>query len=276
MEGGTPVDVVFQLAADMGGVGFLSDSECEILRNNSAINANMIHAAVAAKVPKYFLSSSVCIYRDMALGEDALSEDQAYPAAPDNEYGWEKLYAERVVLAHARHHGIEVRIARFQNCHGPEGTWRGGREKAPEALCRKVAEAGDGGAVEIWGDGQAVRSFIHVSDLVDGVLCLVDSEQREPANIGSREYVSVDELLSIVAAASGKHIEARHIAGPVGVLSRNFSNDRIESLGWAPKIPLSVGIPETYAWVSSQVASARIVAAPGMGSKSLTQGPELA
>jgi nucleoside-diphosphate-sugar epimerase len=256
MVSGKPVDVVFQLAADMGGVGFLYGSECEIMRNNSAINGNMIHAAVEAEVPRYFFSSSVCVYRDMKHGESAITEDDAYPAAPANEYGWEKLFAERTLLAYARHHGIEMRIARFQNCYGPEGTWRGGREKAPAALSRKVAEAPDNGMVEVWGDGKAVRSFVHVRDLVDGILRLVQSDLDTPVNIGSREYISVDELLSIVVQASGKKIAARHIDGPVGVRSRNFSNDRIESLGWSAKIPLAQGIPETYAWVAEQVQRA--------------------
>jgi GDP-D-mannose 3',5'-epimerase len=253
MAKGRPLDAVFQLAADMGGVGFLTDSECDILRNNSAINTNMIHAAASAGAKRYFFSSSVCVYRDMLPGENALSEEDAYPAAPSNEYGWEKLFAERTIMAFARHHGISARIARFQNCYGPEGAWRGGREKAPAALCRKVAEAADGSSVDIWGDGTAVRSFIHVRDLVGAVLRLAESDLEGPVNIGTREYVSVDELLSMVTDAAGKQILARHVPGPVGVRSRNFSNDRIESLGWAPAIPLSVGIPETYAWVESQV-----------------------
>jgi nucleoside-diphosphate-sugar epimerase len=251
-----PVDIVFQLAADMGGVEFMYSSECAILRNNSAININMVHAAVEAEISRYFFSSSVCVYRDMIKGETAISEDDAYPAAPANEYGWEKLFAERTLLAYARRHGIDVRIARFQNCYGPEGSWRGGREKAPAALCRKVAEAADNGIVEVWGDGKAVRSFIHVRDLVEGVLRLVESDLKGPVNIGSREYVSVDELLSVVTRSSGKNVIVRHVNGPVGVQSRNFSNDRIESLGWTARIPLSEGIPETYAWVAAQVERA--------------------
>jgi GDP-D-mannose 3', 5'-epimerase len=251
------VDVVFQLAADMGGMGFISTAECEVLRNNSAINANMIHAAATIGVPRYFFSSSVCVYRDMDPGETALSEDDAYPAVPGNEYGWEKLFAERTALAYARRFGIDVRIGRFQNCYGPEGAWRGGREKAPAALCRKVAEAADGDMVEIWGDGKAIRSFIHVRDLVDAVVCLTQSDIREPVNIGSREYVSVAELFALVVEASGKRVEPRYVAGPVGVRSRNFSNDRIESLGWIPRRPLAEGIAETYRWIAAEVAATR-------------------
>jgi Nucleoside-diphosphate-sugar epimerases len=252
-----PVDVVFQLAADMGGMGFLSAAECEILRNNSMINTNMVHAAAIAGVPRYFFSSSVCLYRDMDPGEAALSEDDAYPAAPANEYGWEKLFAERIAFAYARRYGTEVRIARFQNCYGPEGAWRGGREKAPAALCRKVAEAADGDTVEIWGDGNAIRSFIHVRDLVDAVVRLTESDIREPVNIGSREYLSVAEAFALVVAAAGKRVEPCYVAGPVGVRSRNFSNDRIESLGWTARIPLVQGIAETYRWIAAEVAATR-------------------
>ncbi|HEX7277690.1 MAG TPA: NAD-dependent epimerase/dehydratase family protein, partial [Acidimicrobiales bacterium] len=151
-------DEVYQLAADMGGMGFIHSAECEIMRNNALINLNMIDAAAAARAPRYFYSSSVCIYRDMVPGEPEMTEAGAYPAMPDNEYGWEKLYAERVAQAYGRRFGMAVRIARFQNCYGPEGTWRGGREKAPAAMCRKVAEAADGGTIEVWGDGSAIRS----------------------------------------------------------------------------------------------------------------------
>jgi len=249
-------DRVYNLAADMGGMGFIHSAECEIMRNSALININMVHAAAAAGVGRYFFSSSVCVYRDMALGEPPLTEDDAVPANPDNEYGWEKLYAERMAAAYGRRYGFPVRIARFQNCFGPEGTWRGGREKAPAAICRKVAEAAPGGIVEVWGDGTAVRSYIYVDDLVEGICTLMDSDIEGPANIGTSEYVTVDELVHMVIAASGKELEVKHIDGPVGVQSRNFSHARIEALGWSPKVGLDQGIRTTYAWIEQQVREA--------------------
>ena len=177
-------DEVYQLAADMGGMGFIHAAEAEIMRHSVLVNANVVEAAGAVGVGRYFFASCVCVYRDMLVGEDELREDDAYPAQPDNEYGWEKLYSERMVAAFGRHHGFDVRIARFQNCYGPEGTWQGGREKAPAALCRKVAQSTDG-TIEVWGDGTAVRNFIYVADLVRAVRLLVDSDVDEPVNIGT-------------------------------------------------------------------------------------------
>ncbi len=246
-------DVVYQLAADMGGMGFIHSAECEIMRNNALINLNMIHAAARKGIKRYFFSSSVCIYRDMKAGEPELKEEEAYPALPDNEYGWEKLYAERVALAFGRKHGMEVRIARFQNCYGPEGTWTGGREKAPAAICRKVAEATDGGTIDVWGDGTAIRSYTYVDDMVDGIVRLTASSLAGPANIGSAEYVSVAELVRTVADVAAKAIRVRYVEGPVGVQSRNFSNERIYSVGWRPRYSLRDGIARTYPWVQAQV-----------------------
>ncbi len=246
-------DVVYQLAADMGGMGFIHSAECEIMRNNALINLNMIHAAARKGIKRYFFSSSVCIYRDMKAGEPELKEEEAYPALPDNEYGWEKLYAERVALAFGRKHGMEVRIARFQNCYGPEGTWTGGREKAPAAICRKVAEATDGGTIDVWGDGTAIRSYTYVDDMVDGIVRLTASSLAGPANIGSAEYVSVAELVRTVADVAGKTIRVRYVEGPVGVQSRNFSNERIYSVGWRSRYSLRDGIALTYPWVQAQV-----------------------
>jgi nucleoside-diphosphate-sugar epimerase len=255
LDGG--FDEVYQLAADMGGMGFIHSAECEIMRNNVLINVNMIDAAAAAAVSRFFYSSSVCIYRDMAIGEPEMTEEEAYPALPDNEYGWEKLYSERVVSAYGRRYGIATRIARFQNTYGPEGTWTGGREKAPAAICRKVAEVADGGEIEVWGDGTAVRSYTYVDDLVDGILMLTASDRDEPANIGNPEYVSVNELVATVAAVAGKSVTIRHIDGPVGVQSRNFSNAAIEKLGFKANFPLRAGIERTYPWVAAQVEAAR-------------------
>jgi nucleoside-diphosphate-sugar epimerase len=248
------INEVYQLAADMGGMGFIHNAECAIMHNSALINIYMIEAARVAGVGRYFFSSSACVYRDMQVGEDELSESDAYPAMPDNEYGWEKLYAERTALAYARNHGITVRIARFQNCYGPEGTWRGGREKAPAAICRKVALANDGGYVEVWGDGTAVRSYTYIDDMVDGIYRLMQSTLEGPVNIGNPEYVTVDELVEAVAEIADKAVLIRHVDGPVGVHSRNFSNARIESIGWTARWPLRQGLKKTYPWVAQQVA----------------------
>jgi nucleoside-diphosphate-sugar epimerase len=184
-------DEVYQLAADMGGMGFISVAECEVLRNNALINIHMTHTAAEIGVPRYFFSSSACVYRDMEPDEPPLTEDYAIPANPDNEYGWEKLYAERVAMAYGRRYPMKVRIARFENCYGPEGTWHGGREKAPAAICRKVAEAEEGGTIEVWGDGTAVRNFTYVDEIVQGIYLLTQSDLESPVNITSLEYGTV-------------------------------------------------------------------------------------
>lgn len=246
-------DEVYQLAADMGGMGFIHSAECEIMHNSALINIHMIHNATALGIPRYFFSSSVCVYRDMKPGEPEMTEAEAIPAHPDNEYGWEKLYAERMAMAYARNRGIQVRIARFQNCYGPEGTWRGGREKAPAAMCRKIASVEDGGEIEVWGDGSAIRSYTYVADMVEGIYLLMHSDLEGAVNIGCPEYVSVHELVKTVAEVAGKTIRIKHIAGPVGVQSRNFSNERIYSLGWKAKYFLRDGISETYPWIMEQV-----------------------
>lgn len=251
-------DEVYQLAADMGGMGFIHSAECEIMHNNALINLNMTHAASSARVARYFFSSSVCIYRDMAFDEPELAEADAYPALPDNEYGWEKLYSERVAQAYGRNTGMAVRIARFQNCYGPYGTWRGGREKAPAATCRKIAEIQNGtGTIEAWGDGSAVRSYTYVNDMIDGILRLTRSDLDSPTNIGSPEYVTVSELIDTVAEIAGKQIRTRYIEGPIGVQSRNFSNARIESLGWRARYSLQDGIGLTYPWINDEVQAAQ-------------------
>ena len=255
LDGG--FDEVYQLAADMGGMEFISSAECEIMRNSAAVNANMVEAAAGAGVGRYFLSSSVCVYRDMAPDEPPLDEDGAYPADPHNEYGWEKLYAERMVSAYARRHGFTARIGRFENCYGPYGTWRGGREKAPAAISRKVAEADDGDAIDVFGGGTTIRTFVYVEDLVDAVLLLTRSDEDRPANIGPDERVTIAELVDAVADAAGKRIEIRAVDGPLGVASRNFSHQRIQALGWTPRYDLRRGMAETYPWVAEQVARAQ-------------------
>jgi len=256
-HGSGTFDEVYQLAADMGGMGFIHSAECDIMRNSALINIHMTHNASELGVSRYFFSSSVCVYRDMQPGEPEMTEEEAVPANPDNEYGWEKLYSERIAMAYERNRGMTVRIARFQNCYGPEGTWVGGREKAPAAISRKVAEAGDGGTVEVWGDGSAIRSYTYVDDMVDGIYLLMHSDLTGPVNIGCPQYVTVDELVRTVAEVAGKCIHIRHIDGPVGVQSRNFSNARINSLGWRAQFYLKEGIASTYPWVEKQVRAIR-------------------
>jgi GDP-D-mannose 3',5'-epimerase len=254
---GSSFDEVYQLAADMGGMGFIDSAECEIMRNSCLINIHMIHASALAGVKRYFFSSSACVYRDMEPEEPELSEKDAYPALPDNEYGWEKLYAERMAMAYGRRFGMAVRLARFQNTFGSEGTWQGGREKAPAALSRKIAEAEDGGIIEIWGDGTAMRAYTYIDDLLDGIILLMHSDLEDGVNIGRQEYVSVNGLVSIISEVSGKKVLIKHIEGPVGVKARNFKADRIRSIGWKSKISLREGIARTYPWVKEQVESSR-------------------
>ena len=246
-------DEVYQLAADMGGMGFIHSAESEIMHNSVLINNHMTHHASRLGVPRYFFSSSVCVYRDMQPGEPEMTEAEAIPANPDNEYGWEKLYSERMAMAYERNEGMTVRIARFQNCYGPYGTWTGGREKAPAAICRKVAEIEDGGTIEVWGDGTAVRSYTYVTDMVDGIYRLMHSDLQGAVNIGCPQYVSVNELVEAVAQASGKKVNIKHVEGPVGVQSRNFSNERIYTTGWKANYHLIDGIAETYPWIEAQV-----------------------
>jgi len=255
LEGG--FDEVYQLAADMGGMEFISSAECEIMRNNASVNVNMVDAAVKADVGRYFFSSSVCVYRDMQPGEPALTEDDAYPAQPDNEYGWEKLYSERVVQAYGRRFGTPTRIARFQNCFGPEGAWRGGREKAPAALSRKVAQAADGGTIEVFGGGDTIRQFVYVDDLVEAVIMLMRSDEDRPVNIGVDESVSIRDLVATIAEVAGKDIEIEPVDGPLGVASRNFSHARVHALGWSPRHSLRDGVAKTYPWIEAQVLDAR-------------------
>ena len=224
------------------------------MHNSALINIHMVHQAANSGAQRYFFSSSACVYHDMTVGDSDLSEDEAYPAQPDNEYGWEKLYAERMAMTYGRHFGMAVRIARFQNCYGPQGTWQGGREKAPAALSRKIA-ASDG-SIEVWGDGSASRAYTYVDDMVAGIYLLMQSDCEEPLNIGRREYVSVDELASTIADVAGKKIAIEHIDGPVGVKARNFTNDKITALGWKSQFSLREGIARTYPWIKEQAEAA--------------------
>ncbi len=247
-------DEVYQLAANFGGVWFIENREREIMCNNTLINHNMSNLATLLEVPRYFFSSSVCVYRDMLLDEPELTEADAYPAAPENEYGWEKLYAERMATTFGRNSDTQVRIARFQTVYGPGEYWQGGREKAPAAMCRKVAEAEDGGTITIWGDGSAVRAFSYVSDVVDGVYALMQSDLEGPVNIGTDERVTINELVQTVAEVAGKKIHIVYdTSGPTGHKNRNFSKARIRSLGWEPKVSLKEGIGHSYPVIEAQV-----------------------
>lgn len=256
-----PFDRVYQLAADMGGAGFVftGEHDADILHNSAMINLNVAEQATRVGAKLVFYSSSACIYpeRNQLDPENPnCEESSAYPAAPDSEYGWEKIFSERIYLAYARNKGLNVRIARFHNIFGPKGTWKGGREKAPAAMCRKVAEAADGGTIEVWGDGNQTRSFLYVDECIEGIQRLIDSDFVGPVNIGSDEMVSINELVTIVSEVAGKNIHVTHIPGPLGVRGRNSDNRLIqEKLGWAPHAPLREGIEKTYAWVHQQVSS---------------------
>ena len=247
-------DEVYQLAADRGGAGYMKPFECKMMTENILINVNLITEAVKLKkLPRYFFSSSVCVYKDMSFGSKAISEKDVYPAFPDNEYGWEKLYTERMLLAFSRKYKITVRIARFHTTYGPESNWEGGREKAADAICRKAAMAKDGTFIEVWGIGNAVRSFTYIDDLVDGIRHLVKSSIKSPVNIGSPEYVTVDGLANTVIKTSNKKLKIKHVKGPIGVEARNFSNKKIFSTGWRAKYSLEKGIAIHYQWVKKQV-----------------------
>lgn len=254
-------DEVYQLAADMGGAGFIfsGDNDAEIMYNSALINLNVLNNSFEKKVGKIFFSSSACIYPEynqLDPNNPKLSEESAYPAAPDSEYGWEKLFSERMFLAYHRNHGMKVRIARFHNIFGPEGTWTGGREKAPAAMCRKVAEAKEGGTIEMWGDGKQTRSFLYIDECLKGVRKLMNSNFTGPVNIGSEEMVSLNQLAEMVMKIANKKLKIKHIKGPLGVRGRNSDNKLIkEKLGWVPQQPLNIGLQETYRWVSDQVKS---------------------
>jgi nucleoside-diphosphate-sugar epimerase len=247
----------------MGGAGYIftGEHDAAVMHNSATINLNVLSEGVKAGVAKYFYSSSACMYPEYNQQDAAApvcSEDSAYPAAPDSEYGWEKLFSERLYLAFARNHGIEVRIARFHNIFGPQGTWHGGREKAPAALCRKVAEAEDGDEIEVWGDGKQTRSFLYVDECVEGVRRLMDSCFAGPVNIGSEEMVSINQLAELLIAIAGKRLGIRHISGALGVRGRNSDNRLIRRmLGWAPSGRLQTGLERTYSWVNEQVRVAQ-------------------
>jgi GDP-D-mannose 3',5'-epimerase len=252
-------DEVYQLAADMGGAGFVftGENDADIMHNSATINLNMLDACHKRTIKRIFYSSSACMYpayNQEDPDNPNCAEDSAYPAAPDSEYGWEKLFSERVYLSYQRNHGIQVRIARYHNIFGPEGTWDGGREKAPAALCRKVAMANQGGEIEIWGDGKQTRSFLYVDECLEGTLRLMRSNFTGPVNIGSAEMVTINGLATMIMTIAGKPLTIRNISGPLGVRGRNSDNRLIlERLGWAPQQPLVKGLETTYGWIQQQV-----------------------
>ena len=258
-----PFDEVYQLAADMGGAGYIftGENDANVVHNSATINLNMAYYGQKAGVKKIYFSSSACIYplyNQLDPNNPTLSEDSAYPAAPDSDYGWEKLFSDRVYLAFNRNYHLNVRIARFHNIFGPEGTWRGGKEKAPAALCRKVAEADDGGEIEMWGDGMQTRSFLYIDECLEGVRRLMDSDFTGPVNIGSEEMVSINELAEMIIGISGKNLTIRHIKGPQGVRGRNSDNRLIkEKLGWAPSTELKDSLKKLYVWINDQVRASR-------------------
>jgi nucleoside-diphosphate-sugar epimerase len=251
-------DEVYQLAADMGGAGFIftGENDADIMHNSGTINLNVLDACRRRLIKRVFYSSSACIYpayNQRDPDSPNCEEESAYPAAPDSEYGWEKLFSERLYMTYARCHGMEVRIARYHNIFGPEGTWTGGREKAPAALCRKIALARDGGSIDIWGDGLQTRSFLYVSECVEGTLRLMRSNFMGPVNIGSEEMVTINQLADMIMAIAGKDVEKRHIPGPLGVRGRNSDNRLIrQALGWAPSQALTQGLEVTYRWIERQ------------------------
>jgi len=256
-------DIIYQLAADMGGAGYIftGEHDAEIMHNSATINLNILSLAVKNNVPKIFYSSSACIYpayNQTDPDNPKCSEDSAYPAEPDSEYGWEKLFSERLYFAFMRQYGIRVRVARFHNIFGPQGTWKGGREKAPAALCRKIAEVENGGVIEIWGDGKQTRSFLYIDECIEGIRRLVESDFSGPVNIGSEEMVTINQLAYMIAEIAGKVIKIKHIEGPLGVRGRNSDNRLIkEKLKWAPAQPLRSGLEKTYLWIEEQIKSNR-------------------
>jgi len=253
------IDEIYQLAADMGGAGYIftGDHDVDIMHNSAIINLNIVEQAVTKKIKKVFYSSSACMYpayNQEDPDNPLLSEESAYPAAPDSEYGWEKLFSERLFLSLMKNYGIEVRIARYHNIFGPEGTWAGGREKSPAAICRKVAEAKDGTFIEVWGDGKQTRSFLFIDECIEATIRLMNSNFPGPVNIGSEEMVNINQLAQIVIDISGKKLDIKNVPGPLGVRGRNSDNRLIkEKLGWNYKQSLKTGLEVTYNWIYNQV-----------------------
>jgi len=248
------IDRVYNLAANMGGIGFITTVGAEVMHDNVIINANMLEASRQNKIKRYLFSSSACVYptfRQTDPNVNGLKEDDAYPADPDNFYGWEKLYAEKMCEAYQRDYGMDIRILRYHNIYGPEGTYKGGREKSPAALCRKIAETENPGTIEVWGDGKQTRSYCYVDDAVKGTIMLMQSDYVKPINIGSERLVTIDQLADMLIAISGKKITKTHdLSAPQGVRGRNADITLArKKLGWEPRITLEAGLEKTYKWI---------------------------
>ncbi|HEY4062611.1 MAG TPA: NAD-dependent epimerase/dehydratase family protein [Puia sp.] len=266
LEGG--IDEVYQLAADMGGAGYIftGEHDADVMHNSALCNINVLAASKDAGVKKIFYSSSACMYPEhnqLDPDNPKCSEDSAYPANPDSEYGWEKLFSERLYLSYYRNYGVQVRIARFHNIFGPQGTWDGGKEKAPAAMCRKVAESAEGGVIEVWGDGKQTRSFLYIDECLEAVRRLMESDFTGPVNVGSEEMISINDFAKMVIGISGKNLTIKNISGPTGVRGRNSDNKLIkEKLDWQPSQPLKKGMEMTYAWISERVKEKKKKAVP--------------
>ena len=260
-----PFDEVYQLAADMGGAGFVftGDNDADIMHNSALINLNIVEACYKRNIKKIFYSSSACIYpkyNQINSDNPKTAECSAYPADPDSEYGWEKLFSERLYLSFHRNYGMDIRIARFHNIFGPEGSWNDGREKAPAALCRKIAETPDEGEIEMWGDGKQTRSFLYIDECLEGIRRLMESDFMGPVNIGSKEMVTINELAELIMDIAKKRLTIKHISGPLGVRGRNSDNALIqEKLGWEPNWLLRKGLEKTYLWIKKQVENREFV-----------------
>ena len=250
---------VYQLAADMGGAGYIftGENDANVMHNSALINLNVAYECAKKKVKFVFYSSSACAYPEynqMDPNNPKCAESDAYPAEPDSEYGWEKLFSERMFLAFQRNYGLRVHIARFHNIFGPEGTWKGGKEKSPAALCRKVLDAQDGGSIDVWGTGDQTRSFLYIDECIEGILRLVNSDFSGPVNLGSEEMISINNFTKMIIGISGKNISINNISGPTGVNGRNSDNTLIkEKLGWAPSQSLIVGTTSLFNWIKSQI-----------------------
>jgi nucleoside-diphosphate-sugar epimerase len=253
------IDEVYQLAADMGGAGYIftGENDADIMHNSATINLNILDNMVKHNVKKVFYSSSACMYpayNQTDPNNPLLTEDSAYPAEPDSEYGWEKLFSERLYLTYARNYGIDVRVARFHNIFGPRGSWNNGKEKAPAALCRKVAMAEDNGTIEVWGPGIQTRSFLYIDECIEGIHRIMEGDYQQPLNLGSTLMISINDLVRLIAKISGKTINIKNIEGPMGVMGRNSDNTLIkEKINWAPGEDLEGGLIKTYAWIKEQI-----------------------
>ena len=257
-------DEVYQLAADMGGAGYINTNlyDADVMHNSATINLNVLHRCKEMNIKKVFFSSSACVYNEELQSTNVnpdCRESSAYPAHPDSEYGWEKLFSERLFHAYNRQHGMQNKVARFHNIFGPYGTWDGGKEKFPAAICRKIAKANDGDEIEIWGDGEQTRSFLYIDDCIEGVRHLMNSETfHGPVNIGADQMISINDTVDLVAQIAGKTIRKKHIDGPTGVRGRNSNNELIEEkLNWRPSQNLKEGLKETYRWINFQVENGK-------------------